>query len=126
MTEVLDYNQTQDVNDFYDEIITNAMMKPLPAGPLTILKDEPKPRSSSKQRFSVVERPGSSTSEIPSAQSDSVARGVFEDFDINGDGCIDIKELNDMFVKVGYAVSKEETESIISNFDADGSNTFGL
>jgi len=50
-------------------------------------------------------------------------RAVFREFDLNGDGSIDRKELDEVFRQMGQSLSPEEVNRIISMADSDRSGT---
>jgi len=50
-------------------------------------------------------------------------RQCFREFDINGDGTIDRKELDNVFKSMGKSFTKEELDRMISLADKDQSGT---
>jgi len=62
--------------------------------------------------------------EVPQRDHKAAAmRAVFREFDLNGDGMIDRKELDEVFRSMGHVMSSEELNKIIGLADSDRSGT---
>jgi len=62
--------------------------------------------------------------EVPPRDHKAAAmRSVFREFDLNGDGTIDRKELDEVFRSMGRCLSAQEVNKIISMADSDRSGT---
>ena len=137
MTEVkqkIDKNALgRQVNEYYDQIINDVMdsngsIFPIATGSLIPKEADEKMVEKRVNKATVVEKKQVQQRKAvpPPPKDDSIAKTVFEEYDINGDGCIDIKELKHMCVKIGFEVHDQELQAMINAFDADGSGTFGF
>ena len=137
MTEVkqkIDKNALgRQVNEYYDQIIddvmdSNGSIFPIATGSLIPKEVDEKMVEKRVNKVTVAEKKQVQQRKAvpPPPKDDSIAKTVFEEYDINGDGCIDIKELKHMCVKIGFEVHDNELQAMINAFDADGSGTFGF